>query len=393
LADSSIASTCRRLAVFALLALACAPAAVARAETVVSLTFDDGAVSQLEARGPLLAHGMRGTFYINSGLVDSNDYYMDWSQIAGLAGTGNEIGGHTLTHPHLTARNAQHQVCDDRQSLIAHGFDPVSFAYPFGTYNNAVKQIVAGCGYTTARAVGGLTHPGCDDCRDAESIPPGDPFAVRSNPAGSGPMSLSELQGFVTQAEQAGGGWVPLTFHDLCTPSTCPPGSLDDSFAPADFNALLDWLAARAPLGTVVKSVRGTMGFPEAPLPGQGVPAGPPASGAAAPRDTATALASVHARKRQRLRKLRVSAAMAEPGTLSAKGTITLGRRYHLRKASVTAVPGKLMTLRLELTRKGLRAVRRALRRHRRVRVVVQIKATDAAGNTSTTTRRIALTR
>lgn len=46
----------------------------------MTLTFDDGRQTQYSARGPLAAHGMRGTFYINSGLVASTtgDYYMTW---------------------------------------------------------------------------------------------------------------------------------------------------------------------------------------------------------------------------------------------------------------------------------------------------------------------------
>lgn len=49
-------------------------------QTIVTLTFDDGRQTQYSARGPLAAHGMRGTFYINSGLVASTtgDYYMTW---------------------------------------------------------------------------------------------------------------------------------------------------------------------------------------------------------------------------------------------------------------------------------------------------------------------------
>ena len=88
----------------ALLALACAPLAAARGATVVSLTFDDGAATQLIARDQLAAHGMRGTFFINSGKVGSDPYYdMTWTEVASVAAAGDEIGGHTLDHKDLTS--------------------------------------------------------------------------------------------------------------------------------------------------------------------------------------------------------------------------------------------------------------------------------------------------
>lgn len=380
-------------AVFLGLVVLASPSASARAETVVSLTFDDGAASQLFARDQLLAHRMRGTFYIISGAVGSNSYYMTWDDIAGLAATGNEIGGHTLNHKVLTTLKppeARAEVCDDREQLIDHGYDPVSFAYPTGANNTPVQHIVRDCGYASARRVGGLTHSGCGTCEDAESIPPGNAYALRSNAADDGPMSLAELQQYVVQGEAAGDGWVPLTFHDICSP--CTPTSVAESISPSDFAAFLDWLKAREAGGTVVKSVRAVMGFPEPPLPSEEEEEEPkPVVAFAPPRDTATAFTSLKARSRQDVDKLYVSAAMGEPGTLSAYGTVTLGKRYRLKKVRVTTVPGRLTKLRLALTKKGLRAVKRALRRHARVRAVVTIVATDSAGNVQRATRTITL--
>ena len=49
------------------------------------------------------------------------------------------------------------------------------------------------------------------------------------------------------------------------------------------------------------------------------------------------------------------------------------------------------MTLRLKLSRKTLRAVRRALRRGKKVFATVTVIATDAAGSSSTAKRKIRL--
>jgi peptidoglycan/xylan/chitin deacetylase (PgdA/CDA1 family) len=227
------------------------------AQTVVSFTFDDGIKTQADlARPALAAHGMHGTFYMNSGNVGANSYYMNWSQVDGLAADGNEIGGHTLTHQkltNLTADQQKHQVCDDRIALQARGYTVTDFAYPYGAGggNATTRQIVKDCGYTTARKVGGIRDASdCNTCPYAEKIPPADALAVIANPYVTGPMTLAKLQGWVTQAEQHGGGWVVLMFHDICN------GCYDASVSQSDFNALLDWLQPRAAQGTVVKTVR-----------------------------------------------------------------------------------------------------------------------------------------
>src|SRR4030095_11924487 len=95
----------------------------------------------------------------------------------------------------------------------------------------------------------------------------------------------------------------------------------------------LDWLAARAPNGTVVKTVRAAMGFAESEIP-----APVQAFAAPLPRDTTTGFSRLSARKRQRIGRLHVSAAMAEPGTLTAYGSVRLGKRHHLKKGKVGGV-------------------------------------------------------
>jgi peptidoglycan/xylan/chitin deacetylase (PgdA/CDA1 family) len=69
---------------------------------------------------------------------------MSWAQITELREAGWEIGGHTLDHLHLTTlpdSEAIRQVALDLQNLLDHGFEPVSFAFPFGNYTNREKAI------------------------------------------------------------------------------------------------------------------------------------------------------------------------------------------------------------------------------------------------------------
>jgi hypothetical protein len=223
--------------------------------TVVTLGFDDGDATQYQVRPILAAHGMHATFYINSGEVGSSSYYMPWSQIHDLAADGNEIGGHTLTHanlPDLTDDQQRTQICDDRSNLLNQGFSPVvSFAYPYGHYTSTTQSIVQGCGYTSGRRVGGLI---CCGFPPTETIPPQDPYATRTAPPIDSKTSLSDMESYVTQAEQGGGGWQQFMFHLVCD------GCASLSIKPSQLTAFLDWLAPRAASGTVVETVADVMG-------------------------------------------------------------------------------------------------------------------------------------
>jgi hypothetical protein len=44
-----------------------------------------------------------------------------------------------------------------------------------------------------------------------------DPFAVRTIAVdGVSPITLADLESFVSAAAAHGGGWLPSTFHDVC---------------------------------------------------------------------------------------------------------------------------------------------------------------------------------
>lgn len=247
--------------------------------TTVSLTFNDGLVTgYTNARPVLLAHNMHGTFYVVSSWTDNkaNGYMASW-QLDQLYRDGNEIGGEGKDHKDLTQTYnsdptqdyayKQSQVCDDRQRLAQLGYDPRSFAYAFGSYNATAEAIVKDCGYLSARQGGGLggSNP------PAESLPAKDAYAIRNAVLPTGPISLDTLKNAVINAAGSGGGWLPLSFNQVCdqadsTYSTCIGGSkpIDDTV----LSAFLDWLKNGAPAGVTVKTVREVMGAPpQPPLP------------------------------------------------------------------------------------------------------------------------------
>ena len=273
-----------------------APPPAAAATTVVSLTFDDGSWTQWSARQTLRDHNMRATFYVNSGLTTDQPggWRMTWSQLRDLAADGHEIGGHGLTHPdftQLTPEAQRREACDDRTNLLNRGFSPVaSFAYPYARYSQSAMSAVQQCGYTSARtvhrlrssycnvvvglgiallslprALAAVAHPAVGRVRDhvglggrptcpvAETIPPLNPFATRTPPDIRSTTTLAMMQSYVTQAENNGGGWVQLVFHEFDA-----AGEFSTSLA--QLVAFLDWLQPRAANGTVVRTVAEVMG-------------------------------------------------------------------------------------------------------------------------------------
>jgi peptidoglycan/xylan/chitin deacetylase (PgdA/CDA1 family) len=246
---------------------------------VVTLSFDDGDYNQytLGWVHALQPHNMAGTFFVNTGNVSSNPASMTWAEVTALSNAGNEIGSHTVDHYNLKGCTDQqtciNEVCQDRQNLISHGITPVDFAYPFGAYDANAESIVKNCGFTGARAAGGVdvSSPG-DGPVYTETFPPKDPLAIRTvyqaptgNPSNVPPLQLSDMQAAVNAAATNGGGWIVLTFHQVCD-QTLDPSNYSSCIADwgpielSTLNALLGWLQnagqpGGAPSGTVVKTM------------------------------------------------------------------------------------------------------------------------------------------
>ncbi|MBF4550440.1 polysaccharide deacetylase family protein [Pseudoclavibacter sp. VKM Ac-2888] len=226
--------------------------------TVVSLTFDDGRDNQMNAAPVLAANGVPATFFVSSGLIDAPGYFTR-AELDELARAGHEIGGHTVDHPNLAALpldEAKRQLCWDRNTLLTWGYDVRSLAYPFASTTPEVEAAAEECGYSSARSLGELrTRFGCEQCAEAESIPPRNAFYTEAPAQVDSSWTLEDLQDSVTSAESVG-GWVQLTFHDLCE-----TGCSELNVTPKLLDDFLRWLTPRAETnGTVVQTVGDTMG-------------------------------------------------------------------------------------------------------------------------------------
>jgi peptidoglycan/xylan/chitin deacetylase (PgdA/CDA1 family) len=266
------------------------PLVLAPRQTVVSLTFDDGWASAATAAKLLTAHGLRGTFFVNSGTIGRPNY-LSLTDLKSMAESGHEIGGHSLTHPdltHLTGDEARRQICDDRKTLLGWGFPVRNFAFPFSSSTPEIENMVRDCGYNSARSLAELRphrpdprYPHfCEACDATETLPPADPMNTRAPREVDNDWTTADLQGQVTDAI-AVGGWLQLTFHKLCT-TDCTnqvnqlPDSSSIATSQANFDDFLTWLAAQQARGSVlVRTVGDVLGGPvQPPVAG---PVAPPA--------------------------------------------------------------------------------------------------------------------
>jgi hypothetical protein len=196
---------------------------------------------------------MHATFFVNTGPITADDPgHMTWTQLQTLFNAGNEIAGHTIDHANikpLSVADAEHQVCDDRNALLAQGFTPESFAYPFGSFDSTSEAVVRYCGYNSGRGVTGISKTG----PFGETIPPADAYATRTPPNPKTATKLSTLESYVLNAETdtQSTDWVQYVFHRVCDKSTgghCGAYSI----SPADLSAFLDFLQAEVSAGRVV---------------------------------------------------------------------------------------------------------------------------------------------
>ncbi|HYI98573.1 MAG TPA: trifunctional glycosyltransferase/class I SAM-dependent methyltransferase/polysaccharide deacetylase [Thermoleophilaceae bacterium] len=128
----------------------------------VMLTFDDGYEDFAEHAYPLLRqYELEATVFLVServGLTNEWDRgygetvpLMDWDTIRALDGHGVEFGGHSASHPMLTALGLDEVVREAsrcRAQLVEQlGHLVRPFAYPYGDTDAAVARMVGACGF------------------------------------------------------------------------------------------------------------------------------------------------------------------------------------------------------------------------------------------------------
>lgn len=121
----------------------------------VVISFDDGWKEDYEVAFPILKkNNFIGTFFPYTQPLGYSQITLTWDQIKEMSGAGMDFQGHTLTHPHLmqlTPDGAAREIGEAKKALENHLNKPVvTFAYPFGEYNNVVLELVKRAGFESA---------------------------------------------------------------------------------------------------------------------------------------------------------------------------------------------------------------------------------------------------
>jgi peptidoglycan/xylan/chitin deacetylase (PgdA/CDA1 family) len=116
--------------------------ALQQPSAVISITFDDGYVSQYIAADKMEEYNWRATYYISHNLLGNvfeGEQVMSESAVLDLYARGHEIGGHTLNHVEASSVSAdeyEREVKDCQQSLC---IEMRNFAFPYG--DDSKKEI------------------------------------------------------------------------------------------------------------------------------------------------------------------------------------------------------------------------------------------------------------
>jgi peptidoglycan/xylan/chitin deacetylase (PgdA/CDA1 family) len=138
----------------------------------VVISFDDGYVNVLQhGLEPLREAGLTAIQFLPANLLgkfnewdvpegEAPEPIMEASQVREWLSAGHDIGSHTLTHPHLTRLSpapAREEISASRRKLEDLFARPIEhFCYPFGDWNDTVRDLVQEAGYKTACT----TNPG-----------------------------------------------------------------------------------------------------------------------------------------------------------------------------------------------------------------------------------------
>ncbi len=121
----------------------------------VTTSWDDGHKLDIRLAALLKKYGIKGTFYVCPQDREFKSEDLLSPQDVLTISKDFEIGGHTITHPHLTQiaiSQAEDEIVQSKsylENLLQR--EVTAFCYPYGDYNDEVKGLVKKHGYKLAR--------------------------------------------------------------------------------------------------------------------------------------------------------------------------------------------------------------------------------------------------
>ena len=124
-------------------------------EKPVLITFDDGYKDNYTNAFPIMKkYGMKGTIFVVTGFLGVYDNYLTWDQAKELFEAGFNIESHTYSHKSMTEASDEDitkELVKSRQTIKEKlGIDSDFMAYPTGTYNLHIAELVKEAGYKGA---------------------------------------------------------------------------------------------------------------------------------------------------------------------------------------------------------------------------------------------------
>ena len=122
----------------------------------VAITIDDAYATVFEAGWPRFRKaGLPVTLFVSTGPVNNGfDDMMTWDQIRQMKAEGAEIGGHTVTHLHMTRFDTDRNRREIEESNASFeselGEVPSLFAYPFGEASSEIEAMIRKSGHRAA---------------------------------------------------------------------------------------------------------------------------------------------------------------------------------------------------------------------------------------------------
>lgn len=122
----------------------------------VAITVDDAYASVYTQGWPRLKKaGIPLTIFVATDTIDNNSsHYMTWGQLRELANEGVTISHHGASHKHYLDMSEEEVLADlnkASQRFVAElGFQPKILAYPYGEYNDRIKNLLTQAGIEVA---------------------------------------------------------------------------------------------------------------------------------------------------------------------------------------------------------------------------------------------------
>ncbi|MCB1227733.1 MAG: polysaccharide deacetylase family protein [Verrucomicrobiales bacterium] len=132
------------------------------------ITMDDGWEGVYEYAYPVLKEfAFPFTIYLYKNYVNIGGRSLSWEEIREMMGSGLcSVGSHSVTHASMTQRKGRSdenyelyllgELKDSKEFLERNlGVDVTSFAYPYGNYNETIRDMASQVGYRTMVTVNG----------------------------------------------------------------------------------------------------------------------------------------------------------------------------------------------------------------------------------------------